>query len=68
MIKKTWFQSARQILSPVQRAVGLLLVFVAFSSPAFGRGHPEIDPGSAPSALALLVGGMLLLADRFRRQ
>jgi hypothetical protein len=32
-----------------------------------GSGAPEIDPGSAFSALTLMVGGLLLLADRFRR-
>ncbi len=29
---------------------------------------PEIDPGSASAALGLLVGGVLLFADRVRRK
>jgi hypothetical protein len=31
------------------------------------RGAPEIDAGAAVSALVLLSGGALMLADRFRR-
>jgi hypothetical protein len=31
-----------------------------------GGGAPEIDPGSAFSALTLLTGGLLLLSDRIR--
>ena len=29
-----------------------------------GHGVPEIDPGRAPSALALLSGGMLILKSK----
>ncbi|HKU40952.1 MAG TPA: hypothetical protein VJR89_22475 [Polyangiales bacterium] len=29
---------------------------------------PELDPGAAGSALALLIGGALVLADRRKRQ
>jgi hypothetical protein len=28
---------------------------------------PEIDPSAVPGALALLAGGVFLIADRFRR-
>lgn len=31
-------------------------------------GAPEIDPGSMKAALMLLSGGVLLVADRFRRR
>jgi hypothetical protein len=51
-------------------AVFLLLVSVlgshAFAGPA--PALPEIDPGSATSALTLLFGGLLVLAHRGRRQ
>jgi hypothetical protein len=48
--------------------VGLALIWSASSSWAFGRGVPEIDPGSASSALTLLVGGALLLKPRWWRK
>jgi hypothetical protein len=45
-------------------ACGLGLVWSAFGATALARGTPEIDPGSASSAVTLLVGGMLLLKGR----
>lgn len=50
---------------------GLALVLAAFSGaasaapPSFA---PEIDPGSMQAALMLLGGGVMLVADRFRRR
>jgi hypothetical protein len=29
---------------------------------------PELDPGTAASGIALLVGGALLLVERYRRR
>jgi hypothetical protein len=49
-------------------ACGLAMVWSAFGATAFARGTPEIDPGSASSALTLLVGGALLLKGRFGRK
>lgn len=48
---------------------GLALVLAACSGVAQAGVSitPEIDPGSMTSALALLSGGVLLVADRFRR-
>jgi hypothetical protein len=51
---------------------GLLLVLAAMASPARamcdpGMSAPEIDPGALTSALTLLTGGALVVADRFRR-
>jgi len=46
--------------------LGLALVWSASSSFAFARAVPEIDPGSATSALTLLAGGVLLLKSRLR--
>jgi hypothetical protein len=60
-----WFA---QIFRATRKTAGFLLVFAAFGSTAFARGTPEIDPGTATSALTLLVGGMLLLTDRIRRK
>lgn len=51
----------------VRKVVGLVLVFSAFGSTAFAFGVPEIDPGSASSALGLLVGGLFLLAHKTHR-
>jgi hypothetical protein len=31
-------------------------------------GVPELDPGTAASGVALLVGGALLLIERYRRR
>jgi hypothetical protein len=59
-----------------RRACGLALVLAACSGVAFAippgpggpGGAPEIDPGSMQAALMLLGGGVLLVADRFRRR
>jgi hypothetical protein len=48
--------------------LGLALILSATNSVAFGRGVPEIDPGSATSAVTLLVGSMLVFAPRWRRK
>jgi hypothetical protein len=50
------------------RILGLLLLLTGFSSVAFAIVQaPELDPTSASSAVALLVGAALLAADRFRK-
>jgi hypothetical protein len=46
--------------------LGMALVWSGSSSFAFARAVPEIDPGSATSALTLLAGGVLLLKSRLR--
>ena len=50
--------------------VGFLLVMDALSSRTYALplAVPEIDPGSATSALTLLFGGLLLLTHRRRRE
>jgi hypothetical protein len=53
------------------RTLGLFLAVSAVAGTAFADpSHcaPEIDPGSAASALTLLTGGVLLLTDRLRRR
>jgi hypothetical protein len=42
--------------------LALALDGVAHASPV-----PELDPGTASSGIALLVGGALLLVERYRR-
>jgi hypothetical protein len=54
-------------------ACGLLLMVAALGAPALANEGdegvvPEIDPGSMAGALTLLVGGTLMLTDRFRRK
>jgi len=51
------------------RASAVALVVLALSETvrADFPNAPEVDPGSISSALALLAGGGLLIADRIRR-
>lgn len=53
-------------------ASSLLLISVLFVKTALavddGFDSPEIDPGSISSAVALVVGGALMLTDRLRRK
>jgi hypothetical protein len=59
-------------LRVARHGLGLALVMAAIASPLYALGPPppvpEIDPGSAGGAVALLAGGVLLLTDRFRRR
>jgi hypothetical protein len=51
-------------------ACGVLLLLAGLAKPALALGVspiPEIDAGTAVSALTLLTGGMMVLASRFRR-
>jgi hypothetical protein len=60
---------ALRILKQGWRPCGLCLVFAGCAATAYAGGPlpvPEIDPGSTVSALVLLTGGLLLLADRCR--
>jgi hypothetical protein len=56
-----------------RKTCGLALILSATAGAVLGGGPlpnlgaPEIDPGSASTALGLLVGGVLMLADRCRR-
>lgn len=60
--------------SLARKAVGLMLVFAAMSSVAHAGvtppspSVPEIDPGSILSAVTLLSGGLMVLADRRRKK
>jgi hypothetical protein len=49
------------------RALGFALVFSGLSTAAWAVPHvPEMDPGMATSAMALLGSGMLLITGRRR--
>lgn len=55
-----------------RKSCGALLLATVFASPAFASWDetdvPEIDPGTIASAVTLVVGGVLMLADRRKRK
>jgi hypothetical protein len=54
----------------MKRIVGMALILVAVAVVAVANQQPdgpEIDPGSAASALALLAGAALVIRGRFRK-
>ena len=59
------------MLHPVLRPVAALVILAGVAGSASAAGPspvPEINPASMTSAVALLAGGLLLLAERFRRR
>ena len=46
------------------KLLGIALMFIGVSSFAMATVAPEIDPGSAGSALALLSGALLVIRAR----
>ncbi|MGQ0635588.1 MAG: hypothetical protein ACT4QC_13320 [Planctomycetaceae bacterium] len=60
----------KAILTVLRKGLGFALVLTALAPNAFAlfadEHAPEIDAGSAASALTLLLGGAALLRDRFR--
>jgi hypothetical protein len=57
-----------RIVKSVRISLGFGMIMAAFSAPAWAVHVPEIDPGSMASALTLLTGGWLMLAERRRRR
>jgi len=55
-------------LTLARKVIGLGFLLSALSSPLWARGVPEIDPGLATSAAALLGAGLLLIAGRRRQK
>jgi hypothetical protein len=51
----------------LMKLLGMALMFVAFASFANAFVAPEIDPGSAGSALALLSGALLVIRARRKK-
>src|SRR5262245_56960328 len=61
--------SFRRFVAPV---CGTLLIVAGLAGTAWsggdgGQGAPEIDPTSTISAMTLLTGGLLIVADRIRK-
>jgi len=54
----------RKVAQLGRKTLGFVLVFAACAGTAWAREAPEIHPGSATSAVALLLGGMLLILAR----
>jgi hypothetical protein len=54
----------------IRKGVGFALVFTAVSASAWAvaRPAPEMDPGAATSAMALLGGGLAMIAGRRRNK
>jgi hypothetical protein len=53
----------------MKKIVGMALILIAMAVVAIAKTNdgPEIDPGSAASALALLAGAALIIRARFRK-
>lgn len=49
-------------------AVSGICLFVGAGVAHAAGGAPELDPGSAASGLALLVGGAMLIIERHRKR
>jgi hypothetical protein len=54
----------------IRKGFGFALVFTAVSGAAWAFPHPtpEMDPGVATSAMALLGGGLAMIAGRRRNK
>ncbi len=53
-------------MSLAKKGIGFGLLFSAISVPAWAHITPEMDPGLATGAMALLSSGLLLIAGRRR--
>jgi len=49
------------------KAISLILLAVGTQTFVFGTPAPEIDPGSAASALAILAGAVVVIRGRRRK-
>jgi hypothetical protein len=57
----------RQLEVVIRKSLGFALVLTAMGSVAFAApAVPEIDAGSAASAVTLLCAGALMLKNKFR--
>ena len=50
----------------MRKIIGMALIMAATAAIALAGDAPEIDPGSATSALALLAGAALIIRGRRR--
>lgn len=62
--------SMKKLFNPLVFAAACLMFTLAFGGVAHAlvAPVPELDPGTASSGVALLVGGALLLIERYRRR
>jgi hypothetical protein len=59
----------KKALRTLGLGTGYLFLLVAFAGTAHaGATVPEVDPGSLGTAMALVVGGYLVIVSRFRRK
>jgi hypothetical protein len=59
----------KKYLPRLVRLVGAgAMLMLALGGMAHASVVPELDPGTAASGVALLVGGALLLIERYRRR
>jgi len=60
----------KKLLTPLVFAVAWITFTLALDGVAHAAPGPvpELDPGTATSGVALLVGGALLLIERYRRR
>jgi hypothetical protein len=74
MSLRNGLRAKRSIAMMFRRVLGILTLMAAFMFGTIGFAHaygwgysaPELDPSALGSGLALLAGGMLLLAERRR--
>jgi hypothetical protein len=51
----------------LRRILGLVIIVAGMAGVANADASaPEIDPGTAGSAMTMIIGGLLLIKDRFR--
>jgi hypothetical protein len=59
----------KRLIAGAMALVGACALFtLAMGGTAHAAPVPELDPGTAASGIALLVGGALLLVERYRRR
>jgi hypothetical protein len=60
----------KDLANALRICLGCMLVLTAFSAATYAGpvAVPEVDPGMAGSAVALLVGGYLLFVSKVRRK
>jgi hypothetical protein len=60
----------RAVASLLSLVGATVMVWIVASGTALAGsgGAPELDPGSAASGIALLIGGAALLLERYRRR
>ena len=58
----------KKLFNPLVFAAACAMFTLALGGVAHAANVPELDPGTATSGVALLVGGAMLLIERYRRR